>query len=347
MPNVAPTDIRELFDAMSGSPPHSSLEDFIQRFDWSATLIQNVYYTFLNRLPESESVIRTHAERTRAELALDALASAEFQTRIIELLLRAYPEKQRLIHIHVPKTAGVDLSEKFTSDLPYVHFNHSRPEMTSSRELLAHLAETSRRVQSESRILVTGHIPLAFYVDSGLCRFGDRIFAVFREPRESLLSLVNYLLRRIQEDPDCLSPDMKSYANVLGVDRFKKNMDIEARRKLGRALLMNDLLMYPNLPKQLLGRGDYDLAIDLIVCTNIELIPIEAYNLWLREEWGIDSTTRTNASPRVLRSDDLDRAHLQRMNALCKEDSRLHRRLMRAWRRKGGTRIFGDDLLRM
>ena len=238
--STPPRNIRELFDALGDCPETSSLGSFIGQFDWSEALVQNVYYTFLNRLPESESVVRGYALVDRAQHALETIAGGEFQGRIVELVLKAYPEKQRLIHIHIPKTAGVDFREKLVDHLPYVHLNHGSPEATPPESLLAHLAEMSRRAKVEDQILATGHIPLAWYVDKDLCRPDDRLFAIVREPRESLLSLINYYLRRIQEDPDCEFPDTQSYANFLGVDRFARELDIHAQREIGKAMLMNE-----------------------------------------------------------------------------------------------------------
>ncbi|WP_210208772.1 hypothetical protein [Roseiarcus fermentans] len=341
---AAPKTMRELFDAMSDVAPDESVETFIGRFDWSDENVQHIYHTFFGRLPESASVVASSGKLNRRAHALASLQSGEFRNNIVEMLLRAYPEKQRLIHIHIPKTAGTDFREKLVNHLPYIHYNHSRPETTPDK-LLAHLAETARRAQRANEIVASGHVSLAWYVDKRLCRANDRIFTVVRDPRKSILSLINYYLRRVKEDPECKWPDTQSYASYLGVSSFDRNMDVEARRELGREMLRNKGMMIQNLPRHMLGRGNFDSAVDLIIRTNIEIVPIEMYKSWLLEQWGIDSETRANASPQLLRMEDLDEPLQRHLAALCEDDVKLHEKIMTAWGRVGGTHIFGASLL--
>ncbi|WP_113887370.1 hypothetical protein [Roseiarcus fermentans] len=161
----------------------------------------------------------------------------------------------------------------------------------------------------------------------------------------SLISNVNYVLRRFREDPECRSPGPSAWAKSLKIDRFEPNMAEDDQRELARTMLKMEDFTRSILVTNMLGRGSLNSAIDLIVRTNIELVPLEAYSDWLAEQWGIDSTTRANESRKVLRTEDLDESLLSRVHAVCEEDFRLHERIMKAWRRVGGTHIFGSDLL--
>ncbi len=111
-------------------------------------------------------------------------------------------------------------------------------------------------------------------------------------------------------------------------------------------MLRNDGMMVMNLPKHMLGRNDCASAIELLIRTNIEIVPIDTYKTWLREEWGIDSSTRINELPKVLRMEDLDETLRRRMDDLCEQDCKLHEHIMNVWSKVGGTRVFGSDLLR-
>jgi hypothetical protein len=48
------------------------------------------------------------------------LESEEFQQNIVGLILNSYPEKRRLIHIHIPKCAGTHLRARLELKYPTV-----------------------------------------------------------------------------------------------------------------------------------------------------------------------------------------------------------------------------------
>ena len=64
------------------------------------------------------------------------------------------------------------------------------------------------------------------------------------------------------------------------------------------------------------------------------------------EQWGIDSSTRANKSPKVLGLEHLDMKQLRRISSICEDDVWLRQRILSAWRPTGRTRIFGADLVR-
>ena len=340
----APVTVRDTFDMLSEFRGDMSIRQFLGGFNWNGISTHQTYAAFLDRLPESVAVVRQHSRTDPLNLASNFLSSAEFQSRAIELTLRAYPEKRRLFHIHVPKSAGVDLRNNLTKIYPYLHYNHTRRESTTAMELITHVGELSRRLQQSSEILITGHIPLSWYLQRGLCRFQDRSFSVIRHPIKGLLSLVNYYLRRIRESPACDKPDTRSYARYLRVERFPEKLSPDDQRSLGIQMLMNKEMMERNLATFMLGEGTCDSAVELIVRSNIELVPIESYNAWLDKFWSIGSDTRANQSPPVLKLKDLDESQLAAVNNLCKEDLKLYERLMTAHKKLGGTRLFGADL---
>ncbi len=265
-----------------------SLETHLSTLDWTGVTTHQLYGAFLDRLPESLNVVRLFSGGDRLRHALGCLKSVEFQSGVIELLLRAYPEKRRLIHVHVPKTAGVDLRELLISKYPHIHDSQTDRDFTSAAALLKHLLGFTRHLQRSDAIFVTGHRPLKWYINRHLCRYGDKIFSVIRHPRESLLSLVNYRLQLIRECPSCTEPNTRSYAKLLGVTEFPKLMSSDEQRQLARRMLYNEELMKPNFLTYMLGEGTRDSALELIVRSNIELIPLNEYNNYMMQEWGIE-----------------------------------------------------------
>jgi hypothetical protein len=345
VPIPAPRTTRDTFELLAEFDGPINVEQFLRAIDWHGVSLHQVYSAFLDRLPESVGAVQHHLRFDAITQAAATLQSAEFQSRVIELAFRAYPEKRRLFHVHIPKSAGVDLREALVMRYPYIHYNHSQRESTKVFELLTHLAEFSRRARVSKEILVTGHIPLLWYVQRGLCRYGDRIFTVLRHPVHGLLSLVNYYLRRIREDPHCKSPDTKSYAAYLGVSAFPERPNQDEQRTFGLSMLLNKEMMRGNLATHMLGTGTAASAIELIVRTNIELVPLEMYNKWLIEEWDMHLETRANQSQEVLRVSDLDRKSIDFLQEFCREDVALYKRVMFVHQKHGGTRINGIEML--
>jgi hypothetical protein len=85
----------------------------------------------------------------------------------------------------------------------------------------------------------------------------------------------------------------------------------------------------------------------MIVRSDIELVPIESYKTWLHEYWHIQSDTWANKSLSVLKLSDLDEELLKAINEFCKEDIALYDRILSAHAKRGGTRLFGTDLLKI
>ncbi len=211
--------------------------------------------------------------------------------------------------------------------------------------LLADLVRVARRAKKSNQILASGHIRLSWYLSRGLCRPTDRAFTVIREPRASLMSLLNYYIRRFQQDPDGKATDTGIWEKFITVPRIGAEADAETLREFGKSILPVEALTRHTFATTMLGAGTYASAMDLIIRSNVELVPLEAYNAWLSEEWDINSTARANASPQVLRLEDFNKPQLSYMDDLLADDYKLHERIVAAWRKKGGTRIFGSDLL--
>ena len=341
---AAPRNIRETFELLSQINAESSLETLLADIDWSEVNIHQMYGAFLDRLPEFMAVVRLSSGFEPKQRAVGFLASLEFQSRVIELLLSAYPEKRRLIHVHVPKTAGVDLREALRKKYPHIHDSQTDRGSTSAKTLLRHLSAVARQLQNSDAVFVTGHRPLSWYLGRNLYRYGDKMFSVVRNPQDSLLSLLNYFLQRIRECPSCTESNTRFYANTLGVAEFPSGMSVDEQRQLAKQMLYTEKLIKPSSLTAILGDGTSDSALERIVRSNIELIPLGEYNNYLRQDWGIESTTRANQSEAVLRLSDLDSKDLDYIQNACSEDFALYNRIIDVHQKLGGVKIFGRHL---
>jgi hypothetical protein len=76
---------------------------------------------------------RIRPDYSAREHARAALLSAEFQRSIIQLIDNTYPEKRRLIHVHIQKTAGLGLQEKLFAQFPTALSSLSQEELSVKR----------------------------------------------------------------------------------------------------------------------------------------------------------------------------------------------------------------------
>jgi hypothetical protein len=121
-------------------------------------------------------------------------------------------------------------------------------------------------------------------------------------------------------------------------------MTIAEQQDLALKILRLERGMRDILPTEMLGQGSERSAIDFMISSNIELVPIELYNSWLRDTWGIDVSTRENQSPQVLNQKTLSTDMLLFLSEFCHEDIMLYERIMLIHRKYGGTRVFGSNL---
>ena len=181
-----PADVRELFDAISAQPPATSVECFVERFDWSKTLVSDIYYAILNRIPESAKVVEKSAKTDRAQLARAALRSPEFQERMLNYCSRLFRRSgASFIFMSRKRPARTYATSSSVNILISMTFIGCpvRPRPTSYSRIWR---RQCRRLQNSDQIVATGHFPLAWYVNRALLRPRND-FCYIREPRRKSL----------------------------------------------------------------------------------------------------------------------------------------------------------------
>ena len=85
------------------------------------------------------------------DLLNEFLLSREFRDNVLKLLLDAFPEKHRLLFIHIPKCAGSDLSAHLVSRYPSVSERLRTPSWVDDRQLFEALSTTVRQMHFSIR----------------------------------------------------------------------------------------------------------------------------------------------------------------------------------------------------
>ncbi len=342
----APRTARELFELFRQYQGSDGINGFAHSFDWSGVTPQQIYWLILQRLPKSARVVRPRPDYSAREHANAALLGLEFQRSIVKLVANAYSEKRRLIHVHIQKTAGLDLRAHLSRRLPSLPIPLSQDEITSKETLFAAVKEATNRLQKSNSLYIGGHRELSWYLQHSLYRLGDRLFAVVRHPHDIIISYINFILGRFVADPQLSSYDTRNWASVIGLEKLPdlSNTDniIQISSKL---LLTRSSVIRPNFLATYLGNGTADSAFELMARTNIEITDITRYKSWLAEAWGIQSSTQINRSMPMVKFETLSAVQQEYIRELCEEDMLLYPKIMKALDKRTVPYTFGAEIL--
>lgn len=341
MKSPAPKTIRGLMNAFEAYRSDAELASLTENVEWDGVPPSQVYYSVLNRIPETGEAATPRPDYSAQRLFEAALDSLEFQEGVVPLVLNAYPEKRRLIFIHILKCAGTDLIAHLSAKYPHVYRALSEPEWTSKAHLFAHLGDLTRAAAHSSEIFMSGHVDLTSVLESGLYRFGDEIFTIVREPIERVLSMVNYVVSILGDMSDPLRPDRLTWLNMLGAQDFPHEPSPGFLREIARAVLKNRQILVPNVLCRSLGYGDAVSALDAIVRSDIEITDAKRYEAWLAARWGVQNSERLNASPPVLKVEDLTDEELDYLRLTYKEDVAIYELIDRKLAEAGAPSIRG------
>jgi hypothetical protein len=341
---AAPKNPREVLELLARIDDTGDLDALFDKVDWSEITRGQFYQIVFGRLPETASLAVPPKDWSPRPHATAAVSSPEFQIGIRERILAAFPEKRRLIFIHIPKCAGTDLYEGVAARFPRVYEDLSNSEWISGGKFFLYLRNLVVRLRESDSIFIHGHVPLSWYINRNLYRFGDRIFTVVRNPIDIMLSQVNYVFKRFFEAPSvAFKPDVKRWSGFLGLESFDRNAPTETLVQLGLRMLRDQRIVPPNYLCTYLGKRTAESALEAVGRTDIEITDVERYCDWLGENWGLQ-TTYANKSRRILSTEHLDEADVDYLASISHEDTVLYERILAALERSGANSIRGSDL---
>ncbi len=289
----APRTLRQMLLAFGLYEAEAGLASMLARIDFDGVTRRQIYFSTLGRGPE-RGALAVDGENFRARHATtQALQGDEFQARIRENVLAAFPEKRRLVFVHVPKCAGSDLLVTLRRRYPYLHNHISIPEITAKPALFDWLRQLAIGIPLSDAIAISGHVPLRWYTERALIRFEDEVFTSLRHPRDMIYSYVSFILTRFVEFPDARRTDVRGWLAEIGMDRLDPAPSAAYLAELGGKLLR---ARPPNLICNFLGKGTAASALDAMVATDIEVTDMARYSAWRRQKFGFEPQRRINPS---------------------------------------------------
>lgn len=339
----APANPRDLLLLFALYEPAKGLPSILDQVNFTGVTPQQVHYSAFGRMPDAaQAAVGADGYAAREHLSR-TLHSPEFQQRIIRTVLEAFPEKRRLLFVHIPKCAGTDLSFYLQERYPALHQTLSVEAWANHAAFFRSLRDLVLHVGFSEQILVHGHMRLRWYLGNHIPRFGDRLFTVIRDPARIVISQVNYVITRMLADREATMPDTRDWLAQLGMDRLGETAPRELAA-LARRILREPALVPRNYLCQHLGQGDAASALAAVASCDIEITDVGRYQAWLRESWGIKSSSRHNASRQVITKEQLAPDDLSHVQELVSEDQKLYDRIIGRLKASPGLSVRGYQL---
>ena len=307
-----PTRARDLMELFAALGSTASMKSLILSADFRETEPRHLTFIALGRWPSAEE-LRSQPEPYESGPHLRALLlGQEFRDSLFRRICDAYPERPRLFYIHIPRCAGQHFLATTAQMHPLFAFDLATWRRGEGEDFMAALGTYLARFNTTKTIMaalssqlpaIGSPLPPEKNTDAAFpwslnpppYRAGDRLFAILREPRSLILSLVNAQLD--QDSQTTPRQDLKHH---------------------GRDLLRS--LVQRNPICTALGDGSAAGALALCRRTNIELANLSHYPTWVRYTWDTDAEPPTHCSTATLLLEDLDSSDKALLESIVAED---------------------------
>jgi len=341
-----PSDPRQLFDWLGLYDEQGGLAQLLSRLEFTNENPERIHYGVFGTHPNSvDTALRWGTYYPRDHLR-DLLLSEAFQAGLIPLFLRAFPEKRRLIFVHIPKCAGTDLTFHFRARHASLDRSLTDSEWTDKPAMFRRIARVVAHLRASDSVFVHGHINLADHVAAEVIRPTDRVFTVIRDPLAAAISQINYILTRFDEDIAArqLRPDTREWSRIMNLGDVPEQMSDDFVKRVTRAALRNRNLTVPNSLCLWLGGDGAQGVVERLAAYDVEVTDVDRYNGWLRAAWRIEATTRWNESKKFITLQGLTADDVAHLNDITREDQRLYRIVERGLTASGKQSLAGKDL---
>lgn len=262
------------------------------------------YEEILGRSPE-DAVFALDPIDDPAECIRYLLCSDEFMSEHDIILQREFPNLTREFFLHVPKSGGTTILQAFGSDRRFCLLYLFPGFDNGWFEDRLHYLRTavSRLLHQEAQyVVVGGHLTAQRIITHHLKRGWDSAFATVRDPIESSVSWVNYVLTLLATDPN--HPDVAAWRSILEIPPKREFTDRRAALDLAPRII--DRLVPSNAICTALGRTpDFISAVDTATVLDVKMIRIEQIGDFLRSR-GITRFESRNVSHKHVAWSDLD-----------------------------------------
>ncbi|MBS0644377.1 MAG: hypothetical protein JSS43_31310 [Proteobacteria bacterium] len=339
-----PQNFRDVFALFRFYREELGVQALLTDIDVDGLTARDVYRACHGREPENESAASSHERHTIPDLFERAIRSFEFQNNLVERFIAAYPEKRCLSFVHVPKSAGSDLSTHLITRYPSLRTTIIDPGLTGRRAFYQSLKELALEASVSDSIYIHGHNELKTYVKWGVARPQDHVFTTIRDPVSLTVSQVNYVLTRMRSVADPLPHDTAGWRKLFGVDDPEMLDSPQEVQRLAHRILRDPGVVPPDNTCHFLGHGDRDSAIEAMIEYNVEITDLRRYTAWLKERWEVRHLTRMNASKPFMRLEDFAAEDTDYIHETTRHDKALYDHIAGRLDDTGATSLRGREI---
>jgi hypothetical protein len=349
-----PRDFFELFAAMGAT---ATIEGFFRGIDLFGADPRTAFFMILERWPTTEELAALETPYRAPAHITSLLRSKEFRVPICRRLLEAFPERQRLLYVRIPRCAGQHVMGMMEGKHPVIPLDFGAPQFRdldlvvqtlgtilglfgTSRSLVVVQPHVDAFLAPPARKVIGGD-PLHWELAQPPCRSTDLLFAIIRPPEEILLSQVNALLTALRLPPADNEPAEVAAARSHHDPLPKFDQPAEWTR-LGQRILARSETANPICTA--LGDGTSDSALATCARSPIELVGLDGYPGWARRAFDAAPPDPVGVSTVFLQRQDLTPAERTRLADLTSEDRILYERFAKRCSVEGVSNIRGANL---
>ena len=328
---VRPRELLELFVAMGGA---ASMKSLMLSADFREADSRNLTYTALSRWPTAQEHAAQSDPYEFGPHLRALILGQEFRESLFRRICDAYPERQRLFYVRIPRCAGQQFLSTTAPMHPLFNDHLAAWRRGDGQDFVVALATYLARFNTTKTIMASLQsqhpaiatqpppsqpgAPFPWCLNPPPYRAGDRLFAILREPRSLILSLVNAQVEHLTHDAT------KDAAKYL--------------KQHARGLLL--ALPHRNPLCTALGDGTAESALALCRLTDIELADLSRYPTWIRYTWDTDAEPPATTSTPVLTLEDLDADDARFLDGIIAEDLVFYQHVSTALARLGEFQTF-------
>jgi|GEM_PF-2604355 len=353
-----PTTQRDLLELFCSLGEMITLPGLFDCIDFAAAEPRAITFAVLGRWPTPAELAAIEPPYNPRGHLRRLLLGREFRISLIHHLCQAFPDRQRLLHLAMPRAATVHLHETLRPLHPIVPPDLTWWDKPNETGFIPALGSLLGRFTTTRTLLIaqTSIQPfiqpsppakpdaaraacgLAFLPSPPLHRPTDRLFTILREPASMLVSQINVLLTALRADAAADDPATASWRARL--TPLPHPTSHAAWRQLGLTLLAE---LPPNPICHALGDGTAEGALSTCRHADIEITNLAHYPDFVKYTFNLQPEPAAKTSLPILTEADIPHAILD--DRLC-EDLTFTNHLSPAFSKLAAFQTFlrGRDL---
>jgi len=344
-PRNLPTSLRETFESFRFYRREFAENGVLMDVDTSNYSARQIFHACHGRAPGSLEETLAHQKYTGRELFVAAVSSDEFQQKCVQRFVASFPEKSRMVFVHIPKCAGSDMSTHLIGRFPSLNTKIIDTELTDKMQLFDAIKDVSLEISISDFVYIHGHTHLQTYVDWGVLRFEDHVFTTIRNPEQLIVSQINYVLTRMNSDETPVPHDTEGWRKEFGIADLSMLADQNAVNNLASKILRHRGVVPANVICTYLGDGTSHSAISRVAMHNVEVTNLEKYHKWIEQKWGIVNHTRMNESKKYISIEDFSLEDRNYIYEITHHDQRFFNHVKQRLEVLGTPSLTGVEIL--